>query len=243
MHREPVFLNAGDQALVIELGDAITPEINRRVHSLAAAIESHGVPGVVDLVPTYRSLLVQYDALRISSDDLQERLAEIQRPVAESPPEQPRVVLVPTLYGGELGPDLDSVAEHTGLSPDEVIGLHSEVDYLVYMIGFTPGFPYLGGLSDRLATPRLDTPRTRIPAGSVGIAEGQTGVYPVDSPGGWRLIGRTPLELFDPEREPPSLLAAGDYVRFLPLSGEEEYLRTRAQVEGGEYQIVTTTQQ
>lgn len=243
MHTEPVFLNAGDQALVIELGDAISPEINRRVHSLAAAIESQAIPAVVDLVPTYRSLLVRYDPLLISGDDLQETLAEIERPLAESPPEQPRVVLVPTLYGGEPGPDLDSVAEHTGLSPDEVIGLHSEVDYLVYMIGFTPGFPYLGGLSDRLATPRLDTPRTRIPAGSVGIAESQTGVYPIDSPGGWRLIGRTPLELFDPEREPPSLLAAGDYVRFLPLSGEEEYLRTRAQVESGEYQIVTTAKQ
>ena len=136
-----------------------------------------------------------------------------------------RVVELPVLYGGEYGPDIEKVAEHAGMAVDEMIGLHSGTGYLVYMLGFTPGFPYLGGLDDRLATPRVATPRLRIPAGSVGIAESQTGVYPLTSPGGWNIIGRTPLALFDPTREPPSLLAPGDVVRFVPLDGPEEYAR------------------
>jgi KipI family sensor histidine kinase inhibitor len=146
-------------------------------------------------------------------------------------------VQIPTLYGGEYGPDLESVAAHAGLTQARVVSLHSETDYLVYMMGFTPGFPYLGGLPEELFTPRLETPRARIPAGSVGIAEGQTGVYPVVSPGGWRLIGRTPLKLFDPERDPPSLVSAGDHVRFVPLAGEDEYKSILDLDESGEYEV------
>lgn len=231
MYEEPRFLPAGDRALVVELGDSISPETNRRVHALFQAIETSGLPEVVDLVPTYRSLLVQYNPLLGSFDDLKEAVARLEAGLADAKPEPPRVMEVPTLYGGEHGPDLAFVAEHNGLSPDEVVEVHAGTDYLVYMMGFTPGFPYLGGLSDRLHTPRLETPRQVTPAGSVGIAEGQTGVYPVESPGGWRIVGRTPLRLFDAGREPPSVLTAGDHVRFVPLPDEGAYERIQASVE------------
>ena len=225
MYDEPKFLTAGDRAMVVELGDSISPETNRRVHGLVLALESRALPGIVDLVPTYRSLLVLYNPLLSSFESLRELIGSLDDQADDAGKEAPNVVEVPTVYGGEHGPDLDFVAEHNGLSPEEVVELHSGADYPVYMLGFTPGFPYLGGLSEKLHTPRLATPRTVTPGGSVGIAEGQTGVYPVQSPGGWRIIGRTPLALFDPEREPPSLLNAGDVVRFVPApdDGSHEF--------------------
>ena len=216
MYDEPKFLTAGDRAMVVELGDSISPETNRRVHGLLRALESRALPEIVDLVPTYRSLLVLYNPLLSSFDGLRSLVASLDDDAADAGKEEPNVVEVPTVYGGEHGPDLDFVAEHNGLSPEEVVELHSGADYPVYMLGFPPDFPYLGGLSEKLHTPRLATPRTVTPGGSVGIAEAQTGMYPVQSPGGWRIIGRTPLALFDPEREPPSLLNAGDVVRFVP---------------------------
>ena len=228
---------------MVELGDDISPETNRKVHNLLRAIERRGIPSVTDLVPTYRSLLVLYDPMQTTLADLQTALPEILESMDEHALEKPRVVHIPTLYSEEYAPDLESVAEQAGLSPEEVVSLHSGTDYLVYMMGFTPGFPYLGGLAEELATPRLETPRAAIPAGSVGIAESQTGVYPVESPGGWRLIGRTPVPLFDLRREPPSLLAAGDYARFVPLSGEDEYLQILDLAEKGEYQATTETMQ
>ena len=243
MYAEPLFLTAGDRALVIELGDAISPETNRRVHNLVLAMDRQHILGVIDLIPTYRSLLAQYDPMQISLDELQATVSQMARDLDERPLDKPTIVHVPTLYGGENGPDLPSVAEQAGLTLEEVISVHSGPDYLVYMIGFTPGFPYLGGLPEKLATPRLETPRAKIPAGSVGIAETQTGVYPVESPGGWRLIGRTPLKLFDPLREPPSLLKAGDYVRFDPLPDEAEYLQIAGLVERGEYPVTETEKQ
>jgi len=224
MYDEPVFRAAGDQAVLVELGDEISPETNARVHGLAQTIEEAVVEGVVDLIPAYDSLLVQYDATVVSTADLQARIVELDSGRVETEGGG-RVVELPVLYGGEHGPDIDRVTEHAGMSVDDVIGLHSGTDYLVYMLGFTPGFPYLGGLDERLATPRVATPRLEIPGGSVGIAESQTGVYPLTSPGGWNIIGRTPLSLFDPTREPPSLLAPGDVVRFVPLDGPEEYAR------------------
>ena len=238
MYDEPLFLPAGDQALVVELGDSISPEINRRVHDLTAAIERAEVPGVLELVPTYRSLLVYYDPMEIDLQDLQARIGQAQSSRGQSSRQEPQIVSIPTLYGGDHGPDLEFVAENADLPANEVVAIHSGTDYLVYMMGFSPGFPYLGGLSERLTTPRLETPRTEIPAGSVGIAESQTGVYPVASPGGWQLIGRTPLKLFDADREPASLLMAGDHVRFVPIATAEEYLEIEAEVQGGLYQPV-----
>jgi KipI family sensor histidine kinase inhibitor len=150
----------------------------------------------------------------------------------------PRLVEIPTLYGGEFGPDLGDVAEHNGISDAEVIKIHSGADYLVYMMGFLPGFPYLGGMSERIATPRLKTPRSAIPAGSVAIAERQTGIYPVESPGGWRIIGRTPISLFDPSREPPVEIEPGDYLRFVQVD-ESEYADVQSRIWSGTYTLVT----
>ena len=156
---------------------------------------------------------------------LQAKVSELYLDLEDQTVDEPRTVEMPTLYGGEYGPDLEFVAEHAKLTPQQVIDIHSGAEYLVYMMGFSPGFPYLGGLSERLATPRLESPRLAIPAGSVGIAESQTACIPVASPGGWRLIGRSPVRMFDAEAEPPSRLAAGDYVRFVPIASEAEYLK------------------
>ena len=227
MRDSPKFLPAGDQALVVELGDKIDPLVNRRVRDLMDAMEAAKVEGVFDLVPTYRSILVYYDPMRTSPPELEATVTELDRSSEDRNLEEPRTIEIPTLYGGEYGPDLEFVAERAGLTAQEVIDIHSGADYQVYMMGFSPGFPYLGGMSERLTTPRLETPRLEIPAGSVGIAESQTGVYPLASPGGWRLIGRCPLKLFDPDAEPPSLLAAGDRVRFVPISDEAGYRSLR----------------
>jgi len=236
MHAHAKFLNAGDMALVVELGDAIRPDVNQRVHNLRRAIEERAVTGLVDLVPTYRSLLVYYDPLRTTRVALEQEIAALEASLAEISQLPARVIEIPTTYGGEFGPDLGFVGEHTGLPVDEVVRIHAGTDYLVYMMGFTAGFPYLGGMSPRIATPRLQTPRTRIPAGSVGIAQQQTGIYPTDSPGGWQIIGRTPVRLFDAERDPPVVVEAGDYIRFLPV-GIDRYREVERQVQAGTYTL------
>ena len=232
------FVPAGDKAFVIELGDGISPEINRSVHNLLLSIEKQGIPGILDMVPTYRSILINYDPLTLPPNELEERVRELTQDLDETPPAASRVVELPTSYGGEHGSDLGYVAEHNGLTEEEVIALHSGTDYLVYMMGFTPGFTYLGGMSEKIATPRLQTPRTAIPAGSVGIAERQTGVYPIESPGGWQLIGRTPVRLFDPSKQPPVIAEPGDYIRFVPVS-PKEYLRILEEVGNGVYQAAS----
>ena len=241
MYEAPKFLAAGDRAIVIELGDEISIECNRRVHSLYKAISRAELPGVVDIIPTYRSLLVEYDASLVSYEDINAGLLDIDTGSADTPEDDATVIHLPVLYGGEYGPDLEFVARNAGISADEVVDLHSGTEYPVYMMGFTPGFPYLGGMSERIATPRLSTPRGVIPAGSVGIAETQTGVYPIESPGGWQLIGRTPLRLFDVTRTPPSLIDAGNSVRFVPLANVDEYQDIHEQVAVGSYQVTTTT--
>jgi inhibitor of KinA len=221
MDREPRYLVAGEAALVVEFGDVIDPALNRRVRELLLAIEGARLEGVRDLVPTYRSLLVSYDPLATSFDALRARLAELVGRTADTPVPPPRVVEIPTCYGGTFGPDIAFVAAHNAITEDDVVAIHSGSDYLVYMMGFSPGFTYLGGMSERIAAPRRKTPRTVIPAGSVGIAQQQTGIYPVASPGGWQLIGRTPVSLFDPARVPPVVVEAGDYIRFVPISADD----------------------
>ena len=215
-------LLAGDSALVVEFGDEISQEVNRKVHALAEALGKSSLPGLGEPVPTYRSLLIHYDPLHLSYDEVKAFVLGVLQKCEEEPSLEPGVVEVSVVYGGEFGPDIEFVAERNGLSVEEVISLHSGATYTVYMLGFTPGFAYLGGMPEAIATPRLETPRTLAPAGSVGIAGEQTGIYPIATPGGWRLIGRTPLKLFDPERDPPTLLKAGDIVRFVPIS-EGEY--------------------
>lgn len=237
MYDKPLFFPAGDLALVVELGDAISPEINRKVRSLTDALEEGSIPGVFDFLPTYRSVLVYYDPLVVTSGEVQDGIVGLLESAEVTDASTRHIVHIPTLYGGDMGPDIAFVAEHNGIDEQEVVRIHSGADYLVYMMGFSPGFAYLGGLDERLATPRLQSPRTEIPAGAVGIAETQTGVYPMASPGGWQLIGRTPLKLFDPVRERPVLLSAGDYVRFVPIESQEAYDDILQQVESGEYPV------
>ena len=224
--------------MVVEFGAEIDPEINALVHRMTAAIERAQLDGVVELVPTYRSLMLHYDPLLTRPDTLQQAILSLDVDDSGESADQ-RIVEIPTLYGGEYGPDIGFVAENAGMSESEVVEIHSGTDYLVYAMGFSPGFPYLGGLDPRLNTPRLTTPRTLIPGGSVGIAETQTGAYPVASPGGWQLIGRTPLRLFDPESDPPAVINAGDRVRFVPIPDEDAYAETERQVQDGIYSVVT----
>jgi inhibitor of KinA len=239
MYAQPRFLPAGDSALVVELGDQIDIATNSRVRALAAAIGLRRITGVVEAVPTYRSLLVHFDPLALTVAELSEQVAAIEGELADMALPPPRRVEIPTCYGGSFGPDLADVVAHSGLNEADVIALHAGIDYLVYMMGFITGFPYLGGLPARIATPRLPTPRTKVPAGSVGIAQQQTGIYPVESPGGWRLIGRTPVRWFEPSRQPPVPVEAGDYIRFVPVSAAE-YERIRAQVEAGAFTLAST---
>ena len=236
MYQQPRFRLGGDRALYIEVGDAISPEVNRRVKGLLDAIDEAAIEGVEALSPTYRSILVYYDPLKIPLEELKQRLSDLGRALPDASTSEARIFEIPTLYGGEFGPDLDFVASHTGLSPEEVIRIHAGTDYLVYMVGFNPGFPYLGGMSEKIAAPRLETPRVKIPAGSVGIAETQTGIYPLESPGGWRLIGRSPLKMFDPSRDPPALVEAGDLVRFVSID-EARYQEIQGEVEAGRYRV------
>jgi inhibitor of KinA len=236
MSGEPRYLVAGDAALVVEFGEAIDPAINRRVRELFLATERAGLEGIRDLVPTYRSLLVSYDPLLTTFDALRARLSQIEAHLADAPVPPPRVVEIPTAYGGEFGPDLAFVAAHNHLAEADVVAIHAGTDYLVYMMGFSPGFTYLGGMSERIATPRLKTPRTAIPAGSVGIAQQQTGIYPVESPGGWQLIGRTPVVLFDPSRTPPVVVEAGDYIRFVPVT-RNEYSSVQDEIRQGTWTL------
>ncbi|MBC3540892.1 5-oxoprolinase subunit PxpB [Rufibacter sediminis] len=221
----------GDAALVLQLGDEIAVETHHQVKAVAQFLDQHPFPGLVEYVPAFTTVTVYYDPWLVSDwgrldayaaveTHLRQMLAQLETAPAAA---QASVKEIPVVYGGAFGPDLELVAQHTGLRAEEVIALHSQAEYLVYMIGFAPGFPYLGGMNPRLAAPRKQVPRAVIPAGSVGIAGLQTGVYPLETPGGWQLIGRTPLSLFDPARASPSLLEMGDVVRFVPVS-EKEYL-------------------
>ena len=211
----------GDTALRIELGEGIDPEVNRRVRAACASLERAALPGVVEWVPSYAAVTVYYQPHVVRFRDLCRAVETAIASGTERAVPDGRLVTLPVLYGGEQGPDIGFVAQHHQLSVDDVIRLHSEPEYLVYMIGFAPGYPYLGGLPEQLATPRLEKPRLSVPKGSVGIGGVQTGVYSVDSPGGWRLIGRTPVSLYDPRKERPALLEAGDRVRFRPVTAAE----------------------
>lgn len=219
----------GDAAVVLHFGDAIDLAVHYRIQAVEAYLREHPFPGLLEQVPAFTTLTLYYDPWIASQggelDPYDTVVQQVRAKLQELPPQQappvPVVVEVPVCYGGSFGPDLDRVARYLGLSVSEVVALHTQPAYQVYMMGFVPGFPYLGGLDARLATPRKDVPRPRVPAGSVGIAGAQTGVYPLDTPGGWQLIGRTPLRLFDPRREEPSLLQAGNQVRFFAITPEE----------------------
>lgn len=211
------FQYASDQSLMIYLGEGIHIETHHRVLKLLRLLENKPIAGVRSLHPAYCSMLIVFDPVQLEHEDLRRTLTDyLDRLETASLPE-PRTVEIPVCYGGEQGPDLDDVAALHGISPDRVIELHSSASYVVYFLGFVPGFAYLGGLPHEIATPRLDAPRKRVPAGSVAIGGSQTGIYPFETPGGWRLIGKTPLRIFDDTRPQMSTLSIGDVVRFTPV--------------------------
>ena len=219
----------GDAAVVLEFGSGISPATHRAIAAFSALLARHPFAGLREAVPAFTTLTVYYDPWLLSGNSQHqpyERVEEILRQLLATTPAteavaETTVVEIPMCYGGEFGPDLAFVAQHAGLTMDEVVTLHSGPDYLVHMIGFAPGFPYLGGLDARLATPRRPQPRSLVPAGTVGIAGPQTGIYSLPTPGGWQLIGRTPLRLFIPEWTAPSLLRAGQRLRFVPIDADE----------------------
>lgn len=215
------FTPVGDSGVLAVCGSEISEQVNAQVMALDAAVQAAQLPGVVETVPTYAALLVTLDPLQTDADTLipaLRRLWDALPPVSSTA--AGRLVEVPVCYGGDYGPDLAFVAQHAGLTEQQVIDIHCGRDYRIFMLGFLPGFPYLGGMDERIVCPRLQTPRTKIPAGAVGIGGKQTGIYPLASPGGWQLIGRTPLRLFDPAGGGKLPYAAGDRIRFVPISPE-----------------------
>ena len=215
MRAKPRIVPLGDSAVLVQFGNQIDLTINRRVHALAALIAASPLDGMIGTIPAYGTLLIHYDPLILTyfqaSKWIRTKLDQVQDVILK----KPRRIEVPVRYGGEYGIDLQFVADSHHLSVEDVIRIHSEKTYTIYMMGFTPGFPYMGKLDDLLVTPRLDSPRTRVPSGTVAIAGSQTGIYPIDSAGGWRLIGYTSLQLFDPKSESPFLFSPGDEVRFV----------------------------
>lgn len=211
----------GDRGLFLEFGDEISRKISEKVRRMALAIQSQGMEGIIETIPTYRSLLIIYNPLVLGLDELKRRCIRVEEGLQQAPLPDPKLLRIPVVYGDVYGPDLEEVAKYHLISPEDVIRLHCSQPYLVYMIGFMPGFPYMGELPQALETPRLKTPRLSVPKGSVAIAQRQTGIYSMSSPGGWRILGQTPVELFDPYKVPPTLLQMGDFVQFYPISEKE----------------------
>jgi inhibitor of KinA len=218
----------GDSALLITLGDHISPRVHSAVRKAARRIAAARIPGVTDIVPAFASVAVHYDPACAALDGrdtpyewTRDRVASALAGTDDAADVAGRLVDIPVCYGGAHGPDLEELAAAHSMTADEVIRLHAEPEYMVYMLGFLPGFPYLGGLAPELATPRRAVPRTHVPSGSVGIGGEQTGIYPLESPGGWHLIGRTPLRLFTPEQDPPTFVAIGDRIRFRRITEAE----------------------
>lgn len=222
----------GETALLVTFGNEINPQIHKKSQNLAMYIDKHPFPGFLEYVISYTSVAVYYNPFIAKKSYTNNKnktvfaiisniIDEYIEKAAKLPAAMPKTIEIPVCYGGECGPDIEYVAKYHNLSTDEVINIHTQPDYLVYMIGFCPGFPYMGGMDERIATPRRSEPRLSIPAGSIGIAGKQTGGYPISTPGGWQLIGRTPVDLFLPNADNPSLLHAGDIVKFIPISPQE----------------------
>lgn len=227
---------AGDAALVVEFGDIIDENVNAHVHALARKIEEQHIEGIMEVVPTFRSVLVQYDVFVCSYSQIRDVVHSLADNLNVLDKTAKKIVKIPCCYGARFGQDLSDMEKLTGLDRDEIIAIHSATDYKIYMLGFLPGFVYLGGLDKRIEVPRLKTPRVKICKGAVGIGGNQTGIYPMDSPGGWRLMGATPIDLYDENRETPILLAAGEYIRFVPIS-ILDYYDIRQEILKGTYRL------
>lgn len=221
LYEKPVYQPMGDRSLLVELGDEIHMTVHERVRRLFLAIKQASPDTLLYAVPGYCSLLLVFDPLSTTSDRIRKTINDLFHHLDEFELPEPANIEIPVAYGGNYGPDLLWVAEYHKTTPEDIISQHTQNSYNVYMIGFIPGFPYMGELPETLETPRKKTPRTAVPGGSVGLAQKQTGIYPSQSPGGWQIIGRTPLDLFDPSKNPPSLLKMGDRVRFFRITEEE----------------------
>lgn len=234
MYQKTRYLTAGDKAIVLEFGNEISRELNLLVRKMYYCISKENIEGIEEVVPAYRSLIIYYNPQKVKYADIVQQLKELEKSVTEITLPTAHITEIPVLYGGEYGPDLEFVAQFNKLSAKKVIKIHTEKEYFIYMLGFSPGFPYLGGMSDKIATPRLEKPRLKVSEGSVGIAGKQTGIYPIESPGGWQIIGRTPVKLFDPQKEPPFLLKSGDYIKFYPID-QEQFKEIEKKVNQGNY--------
>lgn len=207
----------GDSAVRIAFGETISIEVNHKIRSFCELLKSDPPTGVVEWTPSYTAVTVFYNPTKTSYKSLVFELINLLKKLDETVLPKARRVIVPVCYGDEFGPDIDHVAQYNNMRKEDVISIHTSGEYLIYMLGFTPGFPYMGGMSKAISTPRLSVPRPRVPSGSVGIAGEQTGIYSLTTPGGWQIIGRTPLVLYDGKREQPSIFEAGDYVQFRPI--------------------------
>ncbi|MDQ0162984.1 5-oxoprolinase subunit PxpB [Bacillus alveayuensis] len=234
---EFTFHPLGDKAIQLQFSHEISEETIQRIRAYSAFLKEAPIQGVIEWIPAYTTLTILYEPEVISYEQLKKKLEQIKGQTAFDS-SSPIVYEIPTYYGGEFGPDLSYVAQYNNMTEKDVIKLHTSVDYLIYMMGFAPGFPYLGGMPNQIATPRLEQPRKKVSAGSVGIAGEQTGIYPLDSPGGWRIIGKTPIKLYDPRLEQPILLSPGHYLRFKSITFEE-YAAIEKEVQHGTYQIKT----
>ncbi|TCN24976.1 5-oxoprolinase subunit PxpB [Mesobacillus foraminis] len=219
---KPETFPLGDTGIQLLFGNEISEKINQEIRQFADSLRRYPVNGIIEWVPAYTTLTIFYRPDIITYHEickvLESKYMDLQGGVAEP---TSLIYEIPTLYGGESGTDLDFVANYNGITREEVISVHTGQDYLIYMMGFMPGFPYLGGMSPKIAAPRRDNPRAKISAGSVGIAGEQTGIYPIETPGGWQIIGKTPVKLYDPDSKNPILLSSGHYLRFIPISKSE----------------------
>ena len=232
MEGNPRILPAGDQAILIEFGAEISPAVNRLVHAFIQKAGCWRIPGIGEMVPSYCTLLIYYDPFLLSFSQAASWARELLSSKELDHESSPITKEIPVCYGESYGPDLSFVAEYNGINPEEVIRLHTSQTYLVYVVGFSPGFAAMGIVPAKIKTPRLTTPRTKVAAGSVGIGGLQTGIYAVESPGGWRVIGRTPFNLFDLKQTPPSYFQAGDYARFYSISEEDFEKISKSKIDG-----------
>ncbi|MDN4523150.1 5-oxoprolinase subunit PxpB [Fictibacillus fluitans] len=227
MFQDIKYLSFGEAGILLEFGSVMDKEINLQIHKTAKWLNDHPFDGFIETVPAYTTLTVLYDPMKFihfKKSAFELAVEQIRNKLESMPDENSsvgRTIEIPVCYGGDFGPDLENVASINGISPQEVISIHTEKTYYVYMLGFAPGFPFLGGMAKEIAAPRLSSPRLSIPKGSVGIAGEQTGIYPIETPGGWQLIGRTPTKLFTPDQDHPVLLQAGDQVKFYQITPEE----------------------
>lgn len=230
------FLPCGDTAVNVCFSTEINEQANGYATALAKVLEGGKISAVRDIIPAFSSLTVIYDPCEISYSKITRKLKGILNHLDISSSASGVLYKIPVCYDGEFSPDMENVVSHTGLDREEIINIHTGTDYLIYMLGFLPGFAYLGGLDKRIETPRLETPRVEIPSGSVGIGGAQTGIYPVASPGGWQLIGKTPIKVYDSSREKQILYNAGDYIRFVRIT-PEEFREIENEIEKGSYKI------